>query len=149
MGISFEDSRLEGRSRRFNQQVRNPEQTMKSNVVRDKSYAFAIRIISVARWLRTHREFELSSQVLRAGTGIGSNVEEALAAVSRPDFVAKMGVASKEARESYYWLRLLRDAGVLPGRRIEPLLNECLELVRLLTAIIKTTQGTSRRFAKS
>ena len=113
---------------------------MKSNLVRDKSYAFAIRIISVSRWLRAQREFELCSQVLRAGTGIGSNVEEALAAVSRPDFVAKMGIASKEARESYYWLRLLRDAGVLPNRKIEPLVQECLELVRLLTAIIKTCQ---------
>jgi four helix bundle protein len=71
-----------------------------------------------------------------------------MAAVSRPDFVAKMGIASKEARESYYWLRLLRDAGVVPSRRIQPLLNECLELVRLLTAIMKTTQKSSTRFSK-
>jgi len=122
---------------------------MKPNIVQDKSYSFAIRIISVARWLRTQKEFELSSQVLRAGTGIGSNVEEALAAVSRPDFVAKMGVASKEARESYYWLRLLRDAGVLPNRKIGPLLNDCLDLVRLLTAIIKTSQKPSSCQTKS
>ena len=113
---------------------------MKNNVIKDKSYSFALRIISVARWLRTRKEFDLSSQVLRSGTGIGSNVEEALASVSKREFVAKMGTASKEARESYYWLRLLRDAGVVPSARIAPLVNESLELVRILTAILKTVQ---------
>lgn len=114
---------------------------MKDNIVQKKSYLFAVRIVGLARWLRQKREYDLSSQILRAGTGIGSNVEEALAAISRPDFVAKMGVASKEARESYYWLRLLRDAQVVPARRIEQLAGECLELVRILTSIIKTAQS--------
>ena len=113
---------------------------MKTNLIQAKSYSFALRIITLTRWLRGRKEYELSNQVLRSGTGIGSNVEEALAAVSRPDFVAKMGIASKEARESYYWLRLLRDAKVIPSPRIEPLVTECLELVRILTAIIKTSQ---------
>jgi four helix bundle protein len=119
---------------------------MKTNLIKQKSYSFAIRIIAVARWLRSRKEFDLSSQLLRAGTGIGSNVEEALAAVSRPDFVAKMGIASKEAREAYYWLRLLRDADVVPSKRIEPLVGECSELVRMLTAIVKTSQAGSSRF---
>jgi len=114
---------------------------MKHNLVQEKSYSFAIRILAVARWLRAKKKFDLGSQVLRAGTGIGSNVEEALAAVSRPDFVAKMGIASKEARETYYWLRLLRDASMVPHPRIQPLVDECLELVRILTAIMKTAQG--------
>jgi four helix bundle protein len=113
---------------------------MKENIIREKSYCFALRTITLARWLRGQKEYDLSSQMLRAGTGIGSNVEEALAAISRRDFVAKMGIASKEARESYYWLRLLRDARVVPLRRIEPLITECLEVVRILTAIIKTSQ---------
>ncbi|HZR17099.1 MAG TPA: four helix bundle protein [Verrucomicrobiae bacterium] len=118
---------------------------MKPNIIKDKSYSFALRIVNVARWLRSRKEFDLGSQVLRAGTGIGSNVEEAIAAVSRRDFVAKMGIASKEARESYYWLRLLRDSGIVPPARITPLVNDCLELVRILTAILKTTQlGGSR-----
>jgi four helix bundle protein len=116
---------------------------MKENVIQDKSYSFAIRIITLARWLRSQKEYDLSTQVLRAGTGIGSNVEEALAAISRPEFVAKMGIASKEARESYYWLRLLRDAGVVPRRRIQTLIVECLEVVRILTAIIKTSRTGS------
>jgi four helix bundle protein len=115
---------------------------MKDNIIQQKSYSFAIRIVGLARWLRARKEHDLSSQVLRAGTGIGSNVEEALAAISRPDFVAKMGIASKEARESHYWLRLLRDAGIVPARQIDQLVGESLELVRILTSIVKTTQAS-------
>jgi four helix bundle protein len=114
---------------------------MRNSIIKEKSFAFALRIIVVARWLRGQKEYELGSQVLRAGTGIGSNVEEALAAISRPEFVAKMSIASKEARESSYWLRLLRDSNTVPAARIDPLLEECIELVRMLTAIVKTSQG--------
>jgi four helix bundle protein len=114
---------------------------MKESIIKNKSYAFALRIISLARWLRDRKEYDLASQVLRSGTSIGANVEEALAGVSRPDFVAKMAVASKEARETDYWLRLLRDSQIVPGERITELNEECLELVRILTAIVKTGQG--------
>ena len=69
---------------------------MKESIIKDKSYAFALRVIGLARWLQERKEYDLGSQVLRAGTGIGANVEEALAGVSRADFVAKMAVASKE-----------------------------------------------------
>lgn len=114
---------------------------MKTSIVNEKSYAFALRIIAVARWLRERREDEIASQVLRSGTGIGSNVEEALAGISRADFVVKMGIASKEARETHYWLRLLRDSKTVPASKITPLLNESLELIRILTAIVKTAKG--------
>ena len=114
---------------------------MKESIIKEKSYAFALRIIVLARWLRGRKEYELASQVLRAGTGIGSNVEEALAGVSRADFIAKMAVASKEARETHYWLRLLRDSKAVPVERNTSLSDECLELVRMLTAIVKTGQG--------
>jgi four helix bundle protein len=114
---------------------------MKESIIKDKSYAFALRIITLARWLRERKEYDLASQVLRAGTGIGANVEEALAGVSRADFIAKMAVASKEARETHYWLRLLRDSKTVPPERITPLSDECLELVRILTAIVKAGQG--------
>ena len=77
---------------------------------------------------------------MRSGTAIGSNVEEALAGVSRADFVAKMSIASKEAQETHYWLRLLRDSTIVPESRIMPLESESLELIRILTAIVKTTQ---------
>ena len=114
---------------------------MRESIIKDKSYAFALRIIVLAQWLRGRKEYELASQILRAGTGIGSNVEEALAGVSRADFTAKMAVASKEARETHYWLRLLRDSKTVPAERITSLSDECLELVRMLTAIVKTGQG--------
>ena len=116
---------------------------MKSSVVRDKSYAFALRITTLAKWLRQQKEYEIGGQILRSGTGVGSNVEEALAGISRADFIAKMSIASKEARETHYWLRLLRDSKIVPERRISFLENECLELVRILTAIVKTSQTTS------
>ena len=116
---------------------------MKSGVVQDKSYAFALRTIALAKWLKEQKEFEIAGQILRSGTAIGANVEEALAGISRADFIAKMSIASKEARETHYWLRLLRDSKIVPESRITPLLNEGLELVRILTAIVKTSQTAS------
>ena len=93
---------------------------MKNSIIKEKSYTFALRIIAVAKWLREHREYELVSQLVRAGTGIGANVEEASAGVSRADFIAKMAVASKEARETHYWLRLLRDSKIVPNAQDHP-----------------------------
>ena len=113
---------------------------MKTSIVKDKSYAFALRVIALAGRLREEREYDLASQVLRAGTSIGANVEEALAGVSRRDFVAKMGIASKEARETHYWLRLLRDSKTVATDRVAPLIEEAEELIRILTAIVKTSQ---------
>ncbi len=108
-----------------------------------KSYSFAVEIVGFVRGLRMSREFELASQVLRSGTSIGANIEEAQAASSRRDFVAKMTIAAKEARETRYWLRLVRDAGVAPPMRVAPLLAKNEELIRLLTAIIKTAGGAT------
>ena len=113
---------------------------MKSSIIRDKSYAFALRAITLAGRLKAQKKFEIAGQFLRSGTAIGSNVEEVLAGVSRADFIAKMSIASKEARETHYWLRLLRDSKIVPESRIIPLANESLELIRILTAIVKTTQ---------
>jgi four helix bundle protein len=101
-----------------------------------------LRIITLARWLKDQKEFEIAGQILRSGTAIGANVEEALAGISCADFVAKMSIASKEARETHYWLRLLRDSKIDPESRITPLENESLELIRILTAIVKTSQAS-------
>lgn len=117
---------------------------MKSNIVKDKSYAFALRTIGLARWLKHQKEFEIAGQILQSGTAIGSNVEEALAGISRADFIAKMSITSKEARETHYWLRLLRDSKIVADSKISALENENLELIRVLTAIVKTSQtGTA------
>ena len=111
--------------------------------MREQSYAFALRIVQLAQWLREQKQFELAAQILRAGTSIGANVEEALAGISRADFIAKMSIASKEARESHYWLRILRDSKLVPAKDIEPLLAECESLLRILTAIVKTSQSSA------
>ena len=113
---------------------------MKHNPVREKSYEFALRVIRLQRELVARQEFLLSRQLLRSGTSIGANVEEALAGQSRRDFASKMAIASKEARECSYWLRLLRDSKLAPVEHIDPLLAECNELVRMLTAIVKSTR---------
>ena len=79
---------------------------MKQNVIQEKSYAFALSAIQAYQKLAGTREFVLSKQLLRAATSIGANVEEAIAGQSRADFISKMSIASKEARETNYWLRL-------------------------------------------
>ncbi len=113
---------------------------MKPSIVKDKSYRFALETIRFGRRLREEKEYEIAGQLLRAGTSIGANVEEALAGVSRADFVAKMAIASKEAREAHYWLRLVHDSKVLPTDVTNPMLERADELLRILTAIVKTAQ---------
>jgi len=110
-----------------------------SNIVLEKSYSFALEIIHLYRTLVEHRETILSKQLLRSGTSIGANIEEAQAAQSPRDFISKLVVASKEARETRYWLRLL-DKSQLVRLDYEPMLLKADELVRLLTSIIKTSQ---------
>jgi four helix bundle protein len=116
---------------------------MKDNPIREKSYAFALDVIRLYRHLISKREFVLSRQMLRAGTSIGANVEEALAGQSRRDFVAKMAIASKEARECHYWLRLLRDSRMAAPEAVHPLLEANHALIRMLTSIVKTSQEAS------
>ena len=114
---------------------------MKDSIVKKKSYAFAVNAVRLARELRQKHEFELSKQVLRSGTSIGANIEEALAGVSRRDFIAKMSIASKEARETHYWLRLIHDSQSITPNTVLPMLNDVEELLRMLTAIVKTSQN--------
>ncbi|ALS97836.1 four helix bundle protein [Lacimicrobium alkaliphilum] len=83
----------------------------------------------------------LASQLLRSGTSVGANIEEAQAGHSKADFTAKMSIARKEARESHYWLRLLLATELVPEFEISELLNESEELVKILTSIVKTSQA--------
>ena len=112
--------------------------------IRQKSYAFALEVVHAAKALQARKEFVLSDQFLRAGTGIGANIEEANAAQTKREFVAKMSIASKEARETHYWIGLLRDSGYLAQGPSADLSEKCLALVRMLTAIVKTSQTTSK-----
>ncbi len=112
---------------------------MKENLIQQKSYDFALQIIVLYRKLCKANEFVLSKQLLRSGTSIGANVEEAQAGQSRADFVSKISIASKEARETCYWLRLLRDSNIVDETDVELLLAESDALVKILTSIVKST----------
>jgi four helix bundle protein len=111
---------------------------MADSPIRRKSFAFALKIIRLSNGLQQQREYVISNQLVRAGTSIGSNVEEAQAGQSRRDFLSKMAVASKEARETRYWLRLI-DEGRIGGLGVRSELADVDELIRILTAIVKTT----------
>ena len=115
---------------------------MKKNLIADKSFEFALKIIEIVKFLQTEkREFVLSKQLLKSGTSIGANVEEASAAISKKDFILKMSIASKEARETRYWLKLLNQSGYLDPL---DLVNECGELINLITKIVKTSQESMK-----
>ena len=114
---------------------------MKENVLREKSYQFALRIVKFYKFIANEqREYVLSKQILRSGTSIGANVEEANHAQSKSDFVHKLSIAQKEAAETNYWLRLLRDSEFLTAKQAESLLFDCDELQKMLASSIKTTK---------
>ena len=112
---------------------------MADSIAREKSYAFALAVVRLCTQLKEQKQFEIASQLLRCGTSIGTNVEEALAGYSRREFAVKMSIASKEAREADYWLRLLTDAQIVVDGQGEELLGQSEELMRILTSIVKTT----------
>jgi len=109
------------------------------NVVRDKSYAFAVRVVKLVQYLvKEKKERVLSKQLLRSGTSVGANVEEAIGGQSGKDFFAKLNIAYKEARESHYWLRLLHDTGYLTESQTQSLLADTEELQKIIGSILKT-----------
>ena len=110
----------------------------KDNVIAEKSYQFAVRMIRLYQFLKKDNEFVISKQILRCGTSIGANVEEALGAQSDKDFFAKLSIAYKEARETRYWIRLLRDTDYISGKQADSLIEDCEELLRIIGSIRKT-----------
>jgi four helix bundle protein len=119
---------------------------MKENLVADKSYRFALRIIKVYKFLSFElKEFVLSKQLLRSGTAIGALIKEAEHAQSNPDFLNKMNVALKEANETEYWLMLLKDSNYLEEKDVNSVCADCKELIRLLISIVKTTKQNLKR----
>lgn len=111
------------------------------NILMEKSYEYALRIIRLSQFLReTKKEYVLSKQVLRSGTSIGALITESEFAQSRADFVNKLSVALKEASETRYWIRLLRDAGFISGKMHQSIKPETEELIKLLVSSIKTAK---------
>ena len=111
--------------------------------LRNKSYAFALRIVKLYRFLAEEkREYVMSKQLLRSGTAIGALVREAEQAESRADFIHKLAIALKEANETEYWIELLHDSGCIDGRGFKSIASDIKQILRLLTAIIRKTKLT-------
>ena len=115
------------------------------SAVADKSFEFAVRIVNLCKYLRyKKKEYVLTKQLLRSGTGIGANVHEGRRAQSRADFLAKMSIALKEANETYYWLKLLYRTEYLTKMEFKSMEADVDEILRILTAICKTTAAEKK-----
>jgi four helix bundle protein len=118
---------------------------MKENIIATKSYSFALKAIKLYQHLTAEiREFVLSKQFLRAATSIGANVEESIGGQSEKDFFMKLNIAYKEARESHYWLRLLKDSNIISNDLADPLIADVDEIQRILGSSIKTMREKIR-----
>lgn len=114
---------------------------MTENVIKNKSFAFAIRVVKLYQFLcETKKEFILSKQLLRSGTAVGALVREAEHAESKSDFKHKMSIAQKEINESLYWLELLKETSYLTNEQFQSINADAVEIIKLLTSIIKTTK---------
>jgi len=112
-----------------------------NNIIVERSYKFALKITKLVNSIPKNMTCNvIGRQLLKSGTSIGANVEEAQPGYSKKDFTNKMSIAQKEARESNYWLRLLRDSGQTKGDLIIDMLRDCEELSRLLYSIVKTSK---------
>lgn len=115
---------------------------MKTNIIQEKSYQFALRIIKLYQFLVGEKhEFVMSKQVLKSGTSIGANVEEAVGGQSEKDFFTKITIAYKEARETHYWIRLLFDSGYITETQRNSLLKDCDEILKILGKIQTTMRS--------
>jgi four helix bundle protein len=116
---------------------------MKENVILEKSFDFAVRIVKLNQYLvEQKKEFNLSKQIIRSGTSIGANVEESIGGISKKDFTAKMSISYKEARETRYWLRLLKATGYIDEDMFKSMLADCDEILRILYSIVNSSKNT-------
>ena len=119
---------------------------MKESIIKIKSFAFAIRIVKLYQFLTIEKkEFVLSKQLLRCGTSVGAVVREAEHAESKLDFKHKLSIAQKEINETIYWLDLLKDTNYLEGKQFESINSDAVEIIRILTSIIKSTKSNISR----
>jgi four helix bundle protein len=113
----------------------------KENIVMTKSYAFALRIIKLYKFLvAEHREYVLSKQILKSGTAIGALIKEAEHAQSKADFLNKMNIGLKEANETQYWLMLLKDSAYIDEKSFQSIHEENVELIKILASIVKSSK---------
>ena len=111
------------------------------NVLVKKSFKFAVRVVKLYKYLcNDKKEYILSKQLLRSGTSIGANINEAQDAQSKADFISKLSISLKEARESKYWIKLLKETDYLSDKEADNILEDLIEVIKLLVSIIKTTK---------
>src|SRR4030095_7815507 len=121
--------------------VMSIEKTKSESIIAGKAYAFALEVVKIYKLLSNERkEYVLSKQLLRSGTSIGANINEAISGQSKRDFVHKLNIALKEARETNYWLNLLKDGEYISSKEFESLNNKCNEIIKMLSSIIITTK---------
>ncbi len=113
----------------------------KSNVIKDKSFDFAVRIVNLYKFLAFQKnEFVLSKQLLKSGTSIGANLEEALGSQSNKEFIAKLHISYRESKESLYWLKLLFKTEYINEKEFISLSKDCEELIKIIVSIIKSSK---------
>ena len=113
-----------------------------NNVIVDKTFDFAVRIVKLYQQLTTEKkEFVLSKQILRSGTSIGANIEEAVGAISKKEFIAKTQIAYKEARETKYWLKLLLETEYIDKEAFDKMIVNIEEIIRIIVAILKSSKN--------
>lgn len=116
---------------------------MKENIVKDKSFIFAVRVVRLYQYLcQEKKEFVLSKQLLRCGTSVGAMVREAEHAETKADFKHKMAIAQKEINETLYWLELLKETEYLTPEQFESINKDAIEVIKLITSIIRSVKLT-------
>ncbi len=119
---------------------------MSENIIKNKSFKFAIRIVKLYQFLVSEKkEYVLSKQLLRSGTSVGAMVREAEHSESKADFIHKMAIAQKEINESIYWLELLKETDYLSNEEYESINKDAVEVIKMLTSIIKTTKSNLKK----
>ena len=113
---------------------------MKRNIIREKTYLFALEIIKICRELEKQNEYVLSKQLKRSGTAPGALVREAEHAESRKDFIHKMSIALKEANESDYWIDLISESKYIEEEKMSKIKSDNIEIIKILSSIVKTTK---------
>jgi len=114
---------------------------MAENIIVTKTYSFAVSVVKFCFEMQDKkREYVISRQLLKSATSIGANIEEAQGAISKAEFIAKAQISLKEAKETKYWLRIIKDSGVYQNDLSEQLLKDCIEIIIILTSILKSSK---------
>ncbi|MBW5290426.1 MAG: hypothetical protein Rsou_0831 [Candidatus Ruthia sp. Asou_11_S2] len=114
---------------------------MRENIVKNKSFIFAVRVVKIYQFLTNKKEYVLSKQLLRSGTSVGVMVKEAEHAKSKADFKHKMAIAQKEINETIYWIELLKETNYLSNKQFNSINQDAIEIIKLITSIIKSTKS--------